>query len=142
MNSRATRLQPAVDQAKQRSEDTLAQMAAQQTQLAKAENQLTELTRYRDEYAVANGGAMAISALLNRQVFVERIDRAIVQQGTEISRLNRLCEQGRQRWQQAHARESALDSVVSNYREQDRKEEDRQEQAESDEHTQARRSRG
>ena len=141
MTSRATRLQPAVDQAKQRSDDSLAQMAAQQIQLAKAEHQLTELVRYREEYAVASGGAMAISALLNRQIFVERIDRAIVQQTAEIGRLQRLCEQGRSRWQQAHARESALDSVVANYRAEERQAEDRREQAESDEHAQTRRSR-
>lgn len=141
MNSRAARLQPAVDQAKQRSDDTLAQMAAQQNQLAKAEQQLLELSRYRDEYALAGGGAMSISALLNRQVFVERIDRGIVQQAAEIARLKRFCEHGRQRWQQAHARESALGSVIANYREEERQAEDRHEQAEADEHTQLRRSR-
>src|SRR6185312_12151174 len=57
MSSRAERLQPAVDQARQRSEDALARFAAQQQQLARAEHQLSELHRYRDEYA--NGGDAA-----------------------------------------------------------------------------------
>jgi len=141
MSSRANRLQPAADQAKQRSDDTLAQMAAQQAQLARAETQLAELTRYRDEYAVSNGGAMAISALLNRQTFVERIDRAIIQQLVEVGRVKRSYEQGRNRWQQAHARESALGTLLANYREQERQAEERREQAEADEHTQSRRAR-
>jgi flagellar FliJ protein len=56
MSSRATQLQPAVDQAKQRTEDALAQLALQQQQLAKAEHQLSELKRYRSEYAATGDG--------------------------------------------------------------------------------------
>ncbi|MGH8157241.1 MAG: flagellar export protein FliJ [Rhodanobacter sp.] len=141
MSSRATQLQPAVEQARQRSEDALAQMATQQQRLAKAEQQLDELQRYRQEYAATGGDAVSVGALLNRQKFVERIDQAIMQQGTEIARLRRQFEQVRDRWHQAHVRESALDSVVERYREQERKAEDRHEQAEVDERMQYRRPR-
>ena len=75
MNSRALQLQPAVDQARQRSEEALAKMATQQQQLAKAEHQLGELQRYRLEYATGGDGAWTVGALLNRQKFVERIDQ-------------------------------------------------------------------
>lgn len=141
MSTRANRLQPAVDQAKRRSDDLLAGMAAQQGQHARAEIQLTELTRYRDDYALADGGAIAINALLNRQVFVERINRAIVQQASEVGRLKRFVEQGQHRWQQAHARERALATLVASYRDEARQSEERREQAESDEYTRSRRSR-
>jgi flagellar FliJ protein len=141
MNSRANRLQPAVEQAKQRSEDALAKLASQQQSLARAEQQLVELRRYRQEYAAAGDGALSVAALLNRQKFVERIDQAIVQQTVEVSRQGRQLEQVRDGWQQAHARESALDSVVSQHREQERRAEDRHEQAEVDERMQYRRLR-
>ena len=80
MNSRSKRLQPAVDQAHQQTEDAMAKLATQQQQLAKAEHQLDELERYRAEYAAAGEGAVSVSALLNRQQFVARIDQAIAQQ--------------------------------------------------------------
>ena len=73
MNARAKQLQPAVEQARQHSEDALAQLAAQQQLLAKAEQQLEELRRYRQEYAAAGDSATTVGPLLNRQKFVKRI---------------------------------------------------------------------
>lgn len=141
MSSRARQLQPAVDQARQRSEDALMKLAAQQQLLARAEHQLSELQRYRQEYTATGDGALSVVALLNRQTFIERIDQAIVQQTAEIGRQTRQLEQVREYWKQTHARESALDSVIAQHREQERRAEDRHEQAEVDERMQYRRSR-
>ena len=66
MNSRARQLLPAVEQAKQRSDEALVQLAAQQNVLAKAEHQLAELRRYREEYAASGDGALNVATLLNR----------------------------------------------------------------------------
>jgi flagellar FliJ protein len=140
VNKRADRLQPAADQAKQRSEDAVLKLAEQQQRLAKAERQLAELRGYRQEYATAPGvGGLTASALMNRQQFVERIDRAIAQQTLEIERQHRLLDQARSLWRDAHAREAALDNVIDRYREQERKAEDRHEQNEIDERMQHRR---
>jgi len=141
MNSRTQRLQPAVDLAHQRSEDALAELARQQQQLAKAEQQLEELERYRSEYAIGGAEALSVSALLNRQGFVEKIDHAIRVQVAEVARQKRLLERVRDHWQQAHARESALDTVVAQQLEHERRAEDRREQAEVDERMQHRRAR-
>lgn len=141
MSSRADQLQPAVDQAHQRTEDALAELAQQQQQLAKAEHQLGELQRYRQEYAAGAGESSTVGALLNRQKFVERIDQAILQQRGEVARQQRLLDQVRGRWHKAHARESALDSVIEHHREEERKAADRHEQAEIDERMQYRRPR-
>jgi flagellar protein FliJ len=81
---------------------------------------------------------MTVSALLNRQQFVERIDQAIVQQANLVERLRRQLEAARQRWLQAHARENALDSVVERFRTQEEQREQRLEQAEVDERMQHR----
>ena len=114
MSSRADRLQPAVDQANKRREDAMQKLAEQQQRLAKAELQLSELQRYRARLR-GRGGAgrgVSVTALLNRQQFVERIDQAIAQQELEIKRLRRQLDQARGHWREAHAREKALDSVV------------------------------
>ncbi|MEI7035944.1 flagellar export protein FliJ [Fulvimonas yonginensis] len=140
MNKRADRLQPAADQARQRSEDAVLRLAEQQQRLARAERQLAELRGYRQEYANAAGvGGLTASALINRQQFVERIDRAIAQQTLEIERQHRLLEQARAQWRDAHAREAALDNVIDRYREQERKAEERHEQNQIDERMQHRR---
>lgn len=138
MNSRAARLQPAADQAHQKTEDALARLATVQQQLAKATQQLAELERYRSEYAAAGSGAQSVSALLNRQQFVARIDQAIKQQALEVERQQRRLAQVQASWRAAHARESALDTVIAQHVEHDRRAEERREQAEIDERMQHR----
>ncbi|RDS81848.1 flagellar export protein FliJ [Dyella psychrodurans] len=138
MTSRSDRLQPAVDQAQRRQKDALQRLADHQQKLAHAEQQLEDLRRYRQDYSVAAGG-LTVSALLNRQQFVERIDQAIVQQGRTVERLQRHVDSARERWLHAHARENALDTVVERFRKQEQQRDQRQEQAEVDERMQYRR---
>ena len=137
MTSRSDRLQPAVDQAQRRQKDALQRLAEHQQKLAHAQQQLEELKRYRRDYSPGDGG-LTVSALLNRQQFVERIDQAIIQQGHLVERMQRQMEGSRQRWLQAHARENALDSVVERFRKQEDQREQRLEQAEVDERMQYR----
>ena len=113
-------------------------LAEQQQKLAKAELQLEELQKYRAEYADSQGG-LSVSALLNRRQFVERIDQVIAQQVNEVARQRRFLDGVRNQWREAHAREQALGSVIDRYREQERKSEERREQAEIDERMQYRR---
>ncbi|HUA80270.1 MAG TPA: flagellar export protein FliJ [Dyella sp.] len=137
MASRSERLQPAVDQAQRRQKDALQRLAEQQQKLAHAEQQLDELKRYRNDYSVADGG-LTVSALLNRQQFVDRIDQAIVQQSRLVERMQRQVDGARDRWLLAHARENALDTVVDRLRKQEDLREQRLEQAEVDERMQHR----
>jgi flagellar FliJ protein len=132
MTSRADRLQPAVAQAQRRQKDALQRLAEHQQKLAHATQQMDDLHRYRRDYGLGDGG-MTVSALLNRQQFVDRIDQAIEQQGRMIERLQRQFDSARERWLLAHARESALDSVVARFRTQEAQREQRLEQADMDE---------
>ena len=136
--TRSERLQPAVDQAERREQEALQRLAEQQQRSAYVQQQLDELERYRKEYSLSGGG-LTVSALLNRQQFVERIDQAIVQQRREVERQQHLTETTRLQWLQAHAREKALDSVVGRYRTLEQQSEQRQEQADIDERMQQRR---
>lgn len=138
MSTRAARLQPAVELAHKREQDALQRLAEAQQKLAHVQQQLEDLERYRREYSLGSGG-MTVSALLNRQQFVERIDQAIAQQAREIEHRQRLLESARAQWLKAHARERALGSVVERYRTQEAQREQRLEQAEVDERMQYRR---
>ena len=138
MTARSARLQPAVEQAQRREQDALQRLADQQRRMAHVQKQLDDLERYRKEYSLSAGG-LTVSALLNRQQFVERIDQAIIQQGREVERQRRVLEAARVQWLQTHARERALDSVVERFRVQEHQSEQRQEQAEMDERSQYRR---
>ena len=138
MTARSARLQPAVEQAQRREQDALQRLADQQRRMAHVQKQLDDLERYRKEYSLSAGG-LTVSALLNRQQFVERIDQAIIQQGREVERQRRVLEAARLQWLQTHARERALGSVVERFRAQEHQSEQRQEQAEMDERSQYRR---
>lgn len=138
MPSRADRLQPVVDLATEKAEDATRALAVQQRALADAEHQLTDLRRYRNEYAEMPDG-IGVSALLNRQQFLQKIDMAIVQQLGEVQRRERALERARQDWTDARGRAKALDSVTTKYREQERKTQDRREQEQADERSQHRR---
>jgi flagellar FliJ protein len=139
MPSRADRLQPVVDLAEEKAEDAVRVLAVQQQALADAEHQLVELRKYRNEYAEMPDG-IGITALLNRQQFLQKIDMAIVQQLGEVQRREQALEHARRLWTDARGRAKALDSVTTKYREQERKSEDRREQAQADERSQYRRN--
>jgi flagellar FliJ protein len=137
MKSRSDRLKPAVEQAQRRKKDAMQRLAEHQQKLTHAEEQWEELKRYRRDYNIGTGG-LSVSALVNRQQFVERIDQAIVQQGKLVERLRRHLNTVRERWLNAHARQSALDNVVERLRKQEDQREQRLEQAEVDERMQYR----
>ncbi|MFC5740490.1 flagellar export protein FliJ [Dyella tabacisoli] len=140
MTPRSQRLQPAADQARDRREQALQRLAEQQQRLLKAEQQLAELQRYRNEYALGiAAGGLSVDVLLNRQQFVERIDRAIAQQSIEMERLHRQLALASEGWRQAHAREQALGSVIAHMLKQEQASESRREQSEIDERMQYRR---
>jgi flagellar protein FliJ len=137
MTSRSERLQPAVEQAERRKKDAMQRLAEHQQKLAHAEEQWEELKRYRRDYNVGADG-LSVSALINRQQFVERIDQAILQQGKLVERLQKNLNTVRERWLHARARENALDVVVERLRKQEDQREQRLEQAEVDERMQYR----
>jgi len=142
MKPRSERLMPAVDHARKKTETALQQLGEQQNQLSLAEQQLAELQRYRQEYAMGQqSGGMSVHALLNRQQFIERIDQAIGQQSREVVRRQRMLEQAGSAWREANARERVLDGVVERASEQERRSEERREQNDVDERMQHRRER-
>jgi flagellar FliJ protein len=138
MTSRAERLQPVVDLAVKREKEAAVHMAELRSQLAAAEQQLTDLRTYREDYGVIPTGSN-VAGLVNRQHFLQRIDTAIVQQMSEVVRRQHALVLAQGKWMEVRGRAKALDSVTSRYREDERKAEDRRDQAQADERSQYRR---
>lgn len=134
MASRADRLVPALDLRKAQTETQLKVMAERQKKLSEGEGHLADLKRYRDGYEDPKE-ATTIESLLNRRQFVESIASVINRQQNEVSRLQRQYEFARNQWLEALKHEQALETVIERMREDERRKQDRLEQAETDERT-------
>ncbi|HLS82572.1 MAG TPA: flagellar export protein FliJ [Steroidobacter sp.] len=114
--------------------------AACERRLAESEAKLMELQRYLWDYeqqfarrAVQGVGAVE---LRDYRAFLARLNEAIRQQQSVVSRAREERDLERQRWQGAARRRHALDHVVDNWRADERRAHERRDQRESDERAQ------
>lgn len=115
-------------------------LADAQQRLAAAEHKLAELERYRQEYVQsfdqrATTGATGL-ALRDFQVFLGRLSQAVQQQAQLVARLRDDVAAETRQWQVAARKARALGSVVEQWRGEERRAQDRQEQKETDERAQ------
>jgi flagellar FliJ protein len=115
-------------------------LADSRTRLAEAESKLQDLEQYRRDYQQtfqqrASAG-QPVMQLRDFQVFLARLDQAIQQQ-------KQIVEAGRgdvagqtTRWQSAARQVKAVDSVVGRWQGEERREQDRRDQKETDERAQ------
>lgn len=121
------------DMAGETADQLAAVLAEQQQKLREAEAKLEELKRFQGEYAQGASGAQTMSALLNRREFVQRIGEAMAFQRQVIARQHEACAAAEARWREARTRARAIGSVHQRLRDEDRRTEDRLEQAQLDE---------
>ncbi len=131
---RSRRMRPLVEIARNRELEAGRRLGVVQRRLEEAQAQLDELKRYRDEYAARLRGGASLTAreLGEFRVFLQKLELAIEQQGKRVEEEALRLRQSRQTWLQRHQRTSALDKVLENYRDEERKEMQRREQRESD----------
>lgn len=102
-----------------------------------ARTRLGELERYRMEYVqgfshrIASG--MGGPALRDYQVFVERLDGAILQQRSTVQRCEAERDRDQQRWREIAVQLKAVSAVIDRWRVEERAVEQRSEQREIDE---------
>lgn len=135
--TRSTRLAPVQDVV-ENAERRLAQsLAAHERRVAEAEAKLQELTRYRSEYEqqltqrAASG--IGVTELRDYQAFLARLTEAMRQQVSIVHRTRSDCAAERLRWQDAAKRAKALDHVVTQWQNEERRVADRREQHDTDE---------
>jgi flagellar FliJ protein len=138
--TRSQRLAP-VQTVVETAERKLAQsIAVHEGRVLEAERKLEELSRYRGEYEkqFVQRAAQGIGVVEMRdyQAFLARIDEAMRQQQSVILRMRAERDAERLRWQDAAKRVKAIDHVVTQWRDEERRVADRREQREIDERAQ------
>ena len=121
--------------AEKRAEVATVKLAERVRGVASGEAQLTELHRFRNEYAGVPGGdaSLQIAELINRHRFLGRVDEAIAFQRAEVERLLAQ-EQGACGRVRENAR--ALDNAVRRIGTDEARKQDRYEQSQLDERAQ------
>ncbi|MGI4847371.1 MAG: flagellar export protein FliJ [Janthinobacterium lividum] len=102
------------------------------------ENKLVQLQQYRDDYAqrfqerLASG--LNASGYRNFQLFLEKLDLAMVRQRQIIAEAARRVEQARQLWQQCERRRKSYGTLETRARQEEHRKELRRDQKSTDEH--------
>ncbi|HKK14792.1 MAG TPA: flagellar export protein FliJ [Gammaproteobacteria bacterium] len=140
---RSDRMKPVVKVAEQRERAAARDFGECQQRLAEAEARLEELQGYRHEYGQrfqqSGGDGLSARRLHEYRTFLHRLNEAIAQQQALVGQLRQDCTAGHAQWLETRRRSQVLDKVVDRYRAQERREEDRREQQDSDERALTRR---
>lgn len=123
--------------AHQRAEDAARALNGHSARLRAAEEKLSQLEGYRDEYRaqLANAMAQGVQAgrLRDYNAFLARLDEAITQQGVDVARARAVWEQALQHWQELDQRGQAMDTLLQQHEAAERALESKQEQKGQDE---------
>ncbi len=118
-----------------RQQEEKAQRLAQALRLKQqAEQQLSKLKTYRDEYHgdLSSGASINISQLVNKQKFITQLDMAIAAQNEKANSIRSLATSREQDWHQARNRRDALENLLDKRIEALHKKIERYEQIEQD----------
>lgn len=123
-----------------REQDRARELGLARQDVDAAQRKLTELRQYRDDYArgfeeQARGGCGA-ARLRDYQTFLARLDLALRQQEQIVLQARQKLETHNQRWQSAARSARALDTVVDRWQGEERRQDDRREQIQTDERAQ------
>ena len=137
---RSKRMQPVADHAERIEQDAVQLFVQAQQELTTMEQQLQQLLEYREEYrqklTVEQGRSMNIQRVRDFQLFISNLDQTITQAHINIESCKQVCEGKKQAWLKCRSRSQALNSVVEKYQQDERKQLERAEQKEQDEHAQ------
>jgi len=136
------RMQPALELARERMRTAALKLADVRYRYEQKQQKLGELECYRDEYMQGllrkSRDGLNVVQMKDYNLFLERLNQAIREQHHMLEGMKMELEKSAQQWRQEQVRVNALDKVVERKVQAERREADRQEQAECNEH--ARRS--
>ena len=134
--TRSKRMQPVVNVTANREREAAQRLGECQQRAQAAEQRLAELVHYREEYTqqFASGGSLNTARLQDYRIFLDRLNQAVDQQRHQVTLAQQECAGLRQRWMTLHTRAQALDKVVERYRGEERNEQDKRDQKETDQH--------
>lgn len=116
--------------------ESLKQREAATRRLAELRQYLAE---YRERFARATQHGLPGSQVLEYQVFISKLEAAIAEQEKLVDRSQRQCDSSKADWRGRYTKSKAMENAVNRMRDGERSEQERREQAESDERAQRRR---
>jgi flagellar protein FliJ len=141
--TRSERMQPVqrvIDEAERKQAEKL---AASERRVAEHEKKLQELKKYCTDYQSAFNdrvrAGISNAGLRDYRIFLGRLNDAVRQQAQALTAVCAERDQARQGWQTAACRAKSIDTVVEQWRVDERRGADRREQRDSDERAQHRR---
>ena len=133
---RSRRLQPVVRVAENRQQQAARALGLAQGELAQAQQRLSELKGYREEYIrrfqAAGAQGMVVVQMADYRQFLHRLAMAIEQQVKVVAHVTARVEDQRRRWFASRGKAQMLDNVVQRYQADEQREADRKEQVELD----------
>ena len=130
------RLGPVARLARQRERNAARHLGDTIRQAEHQQKQLDDMINYRDEYVAGfkQAGEAGLSSVQLRdyQLFLDRLDSAILQLQQQLVSSRQNCEQSQLEWQDKHGRSKMIDKVVENRRQAEKHRQDELEQREQD----------
>ncbi len=132
------RMQPALELAQERMRTAAVKLADTRLRYEEKQQKLRELESYRDEYMQGllrkSRDGLHVTQMKDYNLFLERLNQAIRQQHHMVQGVRMELEQCAEHWRQEQVRVNALDKVIEHKVKAERREADRQEQLETNEH--------
>ena len=130
------RLGPVAKLAKQRERNAASHLGDSLRQADLQQKQMDDLINYRDEYvagfkAACKAGLSSVQ-LRDYQVFLSRLDSAILQQQQKLVASRQNCQQSQAKWQDEHGHSKMIDKAVEKRRQAENRRQDELEQREQD----------
>ena len=139
--SKSRKLDPVIEMARKATEQALISLGESNALLQRELTQLEELMQYRNEYLqrFRQNDPLVMSAkkALELRGFLAQLDQAIQSQEHQVSESRQRVDHQQADWIAARNKEQALDSLMSKYVADENHKQQRREQRESDEHTNA-----
>lgn len=136
------RMQPALELARERLRTAALKLADVQFRFDQKQQKLRELESYRDEYMQGllrkSRDGLHVVQMKDYNLFLDRLNQAISQQHRMLEGVRMEMEQCARQWREEQIRVNALDKVIERKVHVERREAERQEQLECNEHARLR----
>lgn len=133
---RSRRLRPIAKFAHQQERDAARLLGDSLRQADQQQKQLADLVQYRDQYVAdfqaAGKEGLSVVQLRDYQLFLSRLDTAIMQQQQKLEASRKGCDQSQAVWQDKHGHSKMIDKVVESRKQAENHEQEQREQREQD----------
>jgi len=133
--TRSKRMQPVAHVAESRQQDAARILGERQRALDEQQRRLDQLNEYRGDYAsrFEDGQEWIGLNVRDYRLFLSRLNEAIEEQSARVERARTELEKSRGRWTECRVHRDAVGKAMDRFHEEERIEEMRRDQAESDE---------